>query len=415
MLVSGAHRPSRTGTLFSRFFDELFFSGACLVNIIISTRWDAAMIDTLIPTTPPTSTLVIPLHCTEGGSDKIYEIHLVPVSNGFLVNYRNGPRINVNAGGTKTQAPVDFAAAVKIMRSILKSKISGGYNPIGQIGHPVQLVKHNDTGMRPMLLEAVDLGDPRIQNWIASNFMVFQQKYNGERLLIRKAEAGDVTGSSRKGLAVSVSPEMIAAVQGIEGHFVLDGEIIDGCFYVWDLLAHMGVSFVGRVDYPYMKRLVLLEKLLAKADGRYIVCVKTARSSAEKRDLIDGLRQKNAEGFVIKDLMACYQIGRTKDKTAIKVKFWASLSAVVDKVNEQRSVGIKLLDGASWISVGNVTIPPNYAVPAIGSVIEVRYLYAYVDGSLFEPSYLGARRDIDPSDCLASQRKFIGDRGNEAA
>ena len=59
------------------------------------------------------------------------------------------------------------------------------------------------------------------------------------------------------------------------------------------------------------------------------------------------------------------------------------------------------------LPVGNVTIPVNADIPAIGSIVEVRYLFAYDNGgSLYEPCYLGARTDITTEECLASQRKF---------
>jgi bifunctional non-homologous end joining protein LigD len=47
------------------------------------------------------------------------------------------------------------------------------------------------------------------------------------------------------------------------------------------------------------------------------------------------------------------------------------------------------------VSVGNVTIPVNFDIPRVGSVVEVRYLYAYPGGSLYQPVYLGARTDVD--------------------
>ena len=45
--------------------------------------------------------------------------------------------------------------------------------------------------------------------------------------------------------------------------------------------------------------------------------------------------------------------------------------------------------------------------PAGRAVVEVRYLYAFAgSGHLYQPVYLGARDDLDATDCLASQLKF---------
>ncbi len=50
--------------------------------------------------------------------------------------------------------------------------------------------------------------------------------------------------------------------------------------------------------------------------------------------------------------------------------------------------------------------PFNHDLPGIGQVVEVKYLYvAGLNGSHYQPVYLGVRDDIDPSSCtLGSQR-----------
>jgi bifunctional non-homologous end joining protein LigD len=63
-------------------------------------------------------------------------------------------------------------------------------------------------------------------------------------------------------------------------------------------------------------------------------------------------------------------------------------------------------DGIGWEEVGNVTIGGAIPIPPVGSVIEVRYLYAFKGGSLFQPIYLGERDDLDTEDCKMSQLKY---------
>ncbi len=54
--------------------------------------------------------------------------------------------------------------------------------------------------------------------------------------------------------------------------------------------------------------------------------------------------------------------------------------------------------------MGNCTIPANHAVPPEGAVVEIRYLYrAGPHGALFQPVYLGERRDISMSEAKLSQ------------
>ena len=80
---------------------------------------------------------------------------------------------------------------------------------------------------------------------------------------------------------------------------------------------------------------------------------------------------------------------------------------MVSKINAQRSVEIRLLNGQGWIPVGNVTIPPNHPVPKVGAVVEVRYLYAFRESrSVYQPTYLGERKDIEQHECIVSQLKF---------
>lgn len=53
-----------------------------------------------------------------------------------------------------------------------------------------------------------------------------------------------------------------------------------------------------------------------------------------------------------------------------------------------------------------MTIPPNQPIPNAGAIVEVRYLYAFRGGSLYQPVYLGERDEIDPTECVVGQLKF---------
>jgi len=72
----------------------------------------------------------------------------------------------------------------------------------------------------------------------------------------------------------------------------------------------------------------------------------------------------------------------------------------------RQAIGLELLsDKGVWVPVGNVTIPPNHEVPSIGQIVEIKYLYAHLGGSLYQPTYLGLRDDIDPEECLMCKYK----------
>jgi bifunctional non-homologous end joining protein LigD len=85
----------------------------------------------------------------------------------------------------------------------------------------------------------------------------------------------------------------------------------------------------------------------------------------------------------------------------------ATLSALVAKINKQRSVQISLLGKNGWQAAGNVTIPANHSIPQVGEVIELQFLYAHRESDvLYQPVYLGRRDDVDAAECTVSQLKY---------
>ena len=90
----------------------------------------------------------------------------------------------------------------------------------------------------------------------------------------------------------------------------------------------------------------------------------------------------------------------------MKFKFVESASCIVSAVNpNKRSVAIALFDDdGRAVDMGNCSVPPSQAVPAVGDVIEVQYLYRTgQNGSLFQPVFLRRRTDIPVSDAKLSQ------------
>ncbi len=84
-------------------------------------------------------------------------------------------------------------------------------------------------------------------------------------------------------------------------------------------------------------------------------------------------------------------------------------------INEKRSVELRLLNGQGWNPVGNVTIPVNSQVPAVGQIVEIRYLYAFKESNaLYQPVYLGLRKDVEIHECVLSQLKYKAGETKEA-
>ena len=193
---------------------------------------------------------------------------------------------------------------------------------------------------------------------------------------------------------------------------IIDGEMIGDVHYAFDLLQLDGNSLA---THPYKTRLDLLTKLLDVPFISHIEVVETAFTPAQKALLYNRLKMERREGVVFKRLMGPYIPGlATRDGDQRKHKFVATLSAVVARINAQRSVEVRLLNGKGWICVGNVTIPPNQSVPKVGDVVEIRYLYAFKESNaLYQPVYLGVRNDVEQHECVVSQLKFKAEEDDE--
>lgn len=349
----------------------------------------------------------VTLHCAAGASDKIYKIEIVAKNDGFVVNFANGRRGGTLATGTKTQAPVCENQAAKIFEKLMREKVGKGYQVIEGDGSGVASLSADlasrATDFSAMLLNPIEssevaalIHDP---DWFA------QKKYDGERRAIIVRD-GKAIGANRRGMAVAVPSAIEQEALKLDGDMTLDGEQIGDVYFAFDVLRLKGVDLR---DVHVETRVLRLEKLCADQGLQAIVCVPTAFDAKAKASLLARVEREDGEGVVFKRCRSRYQPGlAASNGDWRKHKFYATLSAQVSGLNAKRSVNLRLFeaDGAS-IDVGAVTIPANHAVPAVGAVVEVRYLYAFPGGSLFQPTYLGARGDLEPGDCLASQRKFV--------
>ena len=353
------------------------------------------------------------LYFSEGNSDKEYHAEIVEVAGGNVVNFRYGRRGGSLTVGTKTSAPVDFAQAKKIYDKLVKEKTSKGYTP------DVSGTAYQDTDraslksdFSPQLLNPIT--DDEAMHLIADDGWAAQEKMDGERRAAH-ADGGGVFGINRKGLAVplphAIADELIA-IATCHGAIRADGEIIGDILYVFDLHIHQGKRIH---TLPWIQRMHLAEAALTRS--KHIKTVPVAITTAEKRSLWNKVKSAHGEGVVFKRLNYPVTAGRPNSGGDwLKFKFTESASCTVMEVNAgKRSVKIGLLacsefqdviKGRVLISVGNVTIPPNYDVPASGDIVEVEYLYAYKGGSLYQPVYRGKRADLDASACTTYQLKF---------
>ncbi|HEY6169293.1 MAG TPA: WGR domain-containing protein [Verrucomicrobiae bacterium] len=351
----------------------------------------------------------VSLYFREGSSDKEYHVSLEPGGDGFVVNFAYGRRGSTLQTGTKTNSPVDYDEAVKIFEKLVNEKMAKGYTE-GPNGTPYAHTGNAErvSGLLPQLLNAID--EEQAARLISDPKWCLQEKKNGRRLLLR-TESGLVEGINRKGLVIALPQSIVHSAAEIPGYFTLDGEGIGERLHVFDLLILNGEDLR---PLSYRQRYTALLNLVAGGLPKHIQVVPAFSDPMDKAAWLRTFKQRKAEGIVLKHLDAPYTAGRPNSGgTQLKYKFCATLSGVVAKVNARRSVQLRLLNHEGWIPVGNVTIPPNQRIPKVGAVVEVRYLYAYPDGSLYQPVYLGERTDIVAEECVMSQLKFKPDNTDE--
>jgi bifunctional non-homologous end joining protein LigD len=354
---------------------------------------------------PTTETIdTASLRFCEGGSDKVYHAAIEPAQpDAFVVTFAYGRRGNTLNTGTKTPKAVPLDQARRVFDKLVKSKLAKGYR---HAGGPAQ-TRHRtgdegrDTGIRCQLLNPVE--EDRVGRLIASPRFCLQQKHDGRRLLVLK-QGDEITGVNRRGLAVALPEPIREAVAAIPCDVLIDGEAVGDVLHVFDLLEFEGGDLR---ELGYLDRFQILTGVIQK--GMPGLCrTATPVDPDDKLAAYDELRVRGAEGVVFKEIDATYSPGRPNSGgPQLKFKFVETASFVVAAVNAKRSVALGLHDGPEFAGAGNVTIPPNHRVPAVGEVVEVRYLHAHrQSGVVYQPVYLGPRDDIPAGDCTVDQLKF---------
>jgi bifunctional non-homologous end joining protein LigD len=364
----------------------------------------------------------------EGGSDKVYHVWMEETAGGlYLVAASWGRRGATLQQGVKCK-PTSNEEATNVFVKTVNEKISKGYKRSED--DPSNLVKAAlDSGRMviipvcappkaqattpkylPQLLNPIAEGEAEhlIRRAEADHWGA-QEKYDGHHKIIVTDAVGGYT-LNKKGELCGISAAVQEYAMGLKVNCVLDGESIGDKFYAFDLLKLNGVDLRGR---PYGTRYKTLLDLLPP-NGWPIERAPLVTGEKAIRKFYAMLKERNAEGIVFKDLLARHAPGRPNSGgPQLKCKWYSTCSAVVIAHNAQRSVALALYlddklhdatDNAQ--AIGNVTIPANHEVPKVGAVVEVRYLYFFRGGSLYQPTYLGERDDVAASECTVEKQNL---------
>lgn len=349
--------------------------------------------------TPPVQS--ISLHYREGSSDKVYHVQLQAVAGGYIVNFQYGRRGSTLQTGAKT-TPVSLAQAEKIYARLVAEKKGKGYTE-GEAGTPYSGVgqEKQPSGYLPQLANFID--EKTALALLDDDRWCMQNKVDGVRQIVLRVE-DSVTAANRKGLIVPVSYIIEQAILSVQtrgaADIVLDGEAIGDNYVAFDVLRFGGKDLRS---LPARVRLETLDRVVGATRHRSLLKIQTACTRGEKHESFTRLQSERAEGVVFKRLDAAYTPGRpASNGDALKFKFYATATLGVVAVNDKRSVQLGAWTVRGWQFVGNVTIPPNHEIPKPLALVEVRYLYRYPEGALFQPTYLGSRSDKDVPDDLAT-------------
>jgi bifunctional non-homologous end joining protein LigD len=351
------------------------------------------------------------LYYRDDRSDKVYQLQLIGSEGGFVVNFQFGRRGTSLQSGTKTSEPVPHAKALKIYQRLVSEKKGKGYIE-AQASTPYQTPSQakQQSDLLPQLLNPVE--ESETNRLIADPAWLMQEKKDGRRVLIRRTGMS-IQGANRKGQIIPLPSVVEHSVQSLDCDLVLDGESVGDIYWIFDLLELNGEDLR---PLSTSSRLVALNRFEQEFRSGALRLVSSAWTSEAKRELFRTLKAERAEGVVFKRVDAPYVPGRPNSGgTQLKYKFTSSATCKVMGQNEgKRSVSLAVYQdqGDSWIAVGNVTIPPNFPVPEVWSLVEVRYLYYFPGGSLYQPVYLGLRTDVECADSVKSL-KFKQDRDDE--
>jgi bifunctional non-homologous end joining protein LigD len=360
----------------------------------------------------------ISLRFKQGSADKVYNVALVERDEGFVVNFAYGRYGKSLKHGTKTAEPIPYDRAKLAYDKLVKSKTAKGYTPEGS-GEPFTApqIDEERTDLYPQLLNEVTRKDLVDVIRRFGGHVAWQFKWDGERRIVKLTD-DEVFGTNRRALKVPLDPKIQEDVEALReyypGGFIIDCEDMGDRLVIFDILS---VSGYDVTHDPFSQRVQYLREMegyLYDAELDHLE-IDIPRWCSHPEDLernIDFAESEGHEGVVLRDVRAGYARGKPNSwGPCLKIKFWESITCKVRSLHDtKRSCRLSLMnEHGLFVDVGNCTVPTNYEMPSPGDLVEVKYMYAYRDGSIYQPQYKGVRTDLEPSAATMSQLKYKED------
>jgi bifunctional non-homologous end joining protein LigD len=342
----------------------------------------------------------VTLYCKEGASDKVYQVHLRSRDGAWVVDFANGRRGGALRTGTKTESPVSLELAQKKFDALVLEKKKGGYTE-AESGQAYTSSEFAGRTSGMAFQNPTPIDDDNLEQLLADPRWGTQEKANGERRGLIFAN-GVLKGTNRRGLFVDLPQSWGDELQSAlgQGSFTLDGEHVGDRFWAFDLLEIDGKDVRS---FSFEQRYALLKEFVDERGTAFIELLECNFTESQKRSHLEWVKNIRREGVVFKRLDAAYVPG--KNDVAMKYKLVESSTCIVVARNAQRSVQIGMRDGVDgpMVPVGNVTIPANHEIPAVGALVEVEYLYYNPGGALEQPVFLGLRTDLTEEAAVTAQ------------
>lgn len=344
--------------------------------------------------------LNVALFYKEGSSDKEYRVALIQHDNGlWSTSGFNGRRGHALKEQKKTDGPVSYEEAKKAYDELLKKQLKKGYTE-DVSGAIYQSLPGERTfsGFVPQLLNTIR-DESVLETILSDRDHILQEKHDGERRPVL-VENGVVTAVNKEGVSSALPQNLVDDALLIGADIRFDGEAIGERYVAFDLLEWNGENWR---DKPYKERFAKLKEIFEPLHFSGIEVTNSAETPEEKRALFEELKARKAEGAALKRADAPYTPARpASGGSQLKFKFEEVCSVRVSARNNKRSVAVECWGNTNEtaIALGNITIPANYDIPEVGAIVNVRYLYKYENGSLFQTTYLGTRDDQSTPDRL---------------
>lgn len=238
---------------------------------------------------------------------------------------------------------------------------------------------------------------------------VMEQKLDGHRILLRVQDGLSPLALTRGGMPYTKAlPKNLT--RGLPaGRWVLDGELVDGTYWVFDMLDANGMISEST---PFSERRAILEAFMSLVSTPCIRLVPQAVTQQEKQALVDRCRNEGAEGVMVKVLAGRYRPG-ARSVDVLKAKFVETADVVVLDVRDDGKDSVRLgayqLTGQTLVDVGRSSLIGKEKNGKIqkGDVLEVRYLYMGSGDRLYQPTILRKRYDKLPQECTTDQFKHV--------